>query len=71
MTISSVALNTLNQAGAKFDAVARRIATGQEDTVDLSAEAVALMQSKTEIAVAIKMLKTADDLVNLTLKLPE
>jgi len=70
MNISSVALSGLNQSSAKIDSVARRVAAGPEDTVDLSSEAVALIQAKSDFAANIKLLKVADDLNNLALKLP-
>jgi hypothetical protein len=70
MNISSVALSGLSQASAKLDSVARRVAAGPVDTVDLSHEAVSLIQAKNEFAANIELLKTADDLNKLALKLP-
>jgi flagellar basal body rod protein FlgG len=71
MNISSVALSGLNKANAKLDSVARSVAAGTVDTVDLSNEAVALIQAKNEFAANIELLKTANDLNKLALKLPE
>jgi flagellar hook protein FlgE len=69
MDVSSVALNGLNQAVLKLNTAAQRISDGPADTVELSQEAVDLIQAKNEFAANIKALKIADDLAKDTLKL--
>jgi flagellar hook protein FlgE len=71
MNISSVVLSSLNQASAKLDSIAQRVAAGPVDTVDLSNEAVSLIQTKNEFSANIRLLGTADDLNKLALNLPE
>jgi flagellar hook protein FlgE len=71
MNISSVVLSSLNQARAKLDSIAQRVAAGPVDTVDLSNEAVSLIQTKNEFSANIRSLETEDDLNKLALTLPE
>jgi hypothetical protein len=71
MNISSVVLSSLNQASAKLDSIAQRVAAEPVDTVDLSNEAVSLIQTKNEFSANIRLSKIADDLNKLALKLPE
>jgi flagellar hook protein FlgE len=68
-SVSSVALSGLNQAEAKLNSAAQRLSAGPADTVDLSQEAVDLIQAKNEFAVNIKALKISDDIAKDTLKL--
>lgn len=67
MDISAIALQGLDQAQAKLERAAVRIAqygdevAGSSDAVDLSAEMVALISAKDEVAVNLKVLQTAED----------
>ncbi len=62
-SMSSIALGGLNQAQTSLDNTARRIAgaAGQSDSVDLSTDAVALIQAKNDFGANI-MLKVADEM---------
>jgi flagellar basal body rod protein FlgG len=68
MDISAIALQGLQQAVGRLNDAAQTIATypatvsdgANVDTVDLSAEIVALMQAQTQFAANIDVLKTAD-----------
>jgi flagellar hook protein FlgE len=64
MDVSSVALGGLNQAQANLENTARRIngAAEQGDLVDLSTNAVALLQAKGDFEANIQVLKVADQL---------
>jgi flagellar hook protein FlgE len=57
-------LGGLNQAQTSIDNTARRIAgaAGQSDVVDLSTDAVALIQAKNDFGANIKVLKVADEM---------
>jgi flagellar hook protein FlgE len=64
MSVSSIALGGLNQAQASLENTARRIsgASGQQDSVDLSTDAVALIQAKNDFGANIKALQVADEM---------
>ncbi|MBZ5546334.1 MAG: hypothetical protein LAO22_00025 [Acidobacteriia bacterium] len=70
MDISAIALQGLQQADAQLEKAATRIAAygatspdgANLDTVDLSAEVVALMSAKTEFSANLKTLKTANEI---------
>ena len=67
MDISSVGLDGLHRVGVKLEKAATRIASfgadssggANADTVDLSAEMVALMSAKTEFSANLKTLEAA------------
>ena len=67
MDISNVALDGLHRAEVKLEKAATRIASfgadssggANTDTVDLSAEMVALMSAKTEFSANLKTLEAA------------
>jgi flagellar basal body rod protein FlgG len=64
MNVSGAALNGLNQAQATFEDAARRIsgAAGQGDSVSLSADAVTLLQAKSDFEANINVLNVADEM---------
>jgi hypothetical protein len=64
MSVSSIALGGLNQAQASLENTARHIAgsAGQSDAIDLSTDAVALIQAKSDFAANINALKVADEM---------
>ena len=70
MDISSIALQGLEQAQARLEqAAAKIVAVGAEssdganlDTVDISAEMVALMSAKNQFLLDLGTLKTADEI---------
>lgn len=64
MQVSAIALGGMEQAAARLDRTATRLAKVADptDTVDLSAEMVALMQARNDFAVNAKVLKTADEM---------
>lgn len=70
MDLSGIALQGLQQADAQLDQAATGIASNGTasadganlDTVDLSAEMVALMSAKNQTAINLKTLKTGDEL---------
>ncbi len=64
MEISAIALEGLEKAGASLDRTAKRIAAAvdPEDSVDLSAEAVALMQARNDYLINLKTAKTGDEM---------
>lgn len=63
-SMSSIVLGGLNQAQASLENTAHRIsgAAGQSDSVDLSTDAVALIQAKNDFGANIKVLKVADEM---------
>jgi flagellar basal body rod protein FlgG len=63
MSVSSIALNGLNQAQATLENVGKRIsgAAGRGDAVDLSTDAVNLIQAKSDFEANIKVLEIADE----------
>jgi len=69
MDLSAIALQGLQQAEINLDKAATRIASfgadsgdgANVDTVDLSAEMVALMSAKNEFSVNLKTLETANE----------
>lgn len=64
MDISAIALSGLNQAQSQLEKTARRLAQAADstDAIDLSAEMVALMQSRNDFATNAQVLKTADEM---------
>jgi len=70
MDISAIALQGLQQAEAQLDQAATSIASfgaaspegAGLDTVDLSAEVVALLSARTQSAANLSTLKTADEM---------
>jgi hypothetical protein len=70
MDLSAIALQGLEQGQVQLEKAAIRLASvGAEpldgaslDTVDLSAEIVALMSAKTQFSASLSILKTADDI---------
>ena len=64
MEISAIALSGMQAAQTRLENTATRIAhvSEPEDRVDLSAEMVALMESRNDFAANIKALKTADQM---------
>ena len=74
MTIGMTSsLQGLQRAESQFNQVAQNIAEGpfslapQTDTVDLSAQAVALIQSKSSFEANIQALKVGDDMTQTLL----
>jgi flagellar basal body rod protein FlgC len=64
MDVLSVALDNIGRATARLDGVAARIAKVAEpqDTIDLSAEMVALMEARNSFEAGIAVLRTANEL---------
>jgi hypothetical protein len=67
MDISAIALDGLQRADAQLNQTAARIASfgteaGQDDSVDLSAEMVALITIKNQTSVDVAALKTGEDI---------
>ena len=64
MEISAIALSGMHAAQTRLENTATRIAhvSEPEDRVDLSAEMVALMESRNDFAANAKALKTADQM---------
>jgi len=61
-----IALGDLNQAQSRLAATAKRLATAGDsgdptDTVDLSAEMVALMRESHDFATNVQVLKTCEE----------
>jgi hypothetical protein len=76
MDIAAAALSGLQQAQATLNGVATRIAKATDpagaatgDIVDLSAEAVAMMQARNTAAISVKMMHVADDVQRQVLNL--
>jgi len=74
MDLSAIALRGLDQAQAKLEKSAARLASSgalspDGDTVDLSAEVVALLSAKNAFAAGIKVLRTADEMQRQTIDL--
>ncbi|HVM92756.1 MAG TPA: hypothetical protein VMT67_08100 [Terriglobales bacterium] len=75
MDISAIALQGLQQADAQLQTAAVQIASASAvtpdgtgiDTVTLSAEMVALMSAKNQVAINAEVMKTADELQQTTL----
>jgi flagellar hook-associated protein FlgK len=66
MNVLPTALAAMDQAQTQFDKAASRIAASQTpsgDAVDLSAEAVNLLQARTEFDAGTRLAGTADDMV--------
>jgi flagellar hook protein FlgE len=70
MDLSAIALQGLEQGQVQLEKAAIRLANAGAgspdgaslDTVDLSAEIVALMSAKTQFSASLSILKTADDI---------
>jgi flagellar hook-associated protein FlgK len=64
--ISAIALGGMNQAQTRLEGTANRLAKAADpaaaDTVDLSAEMVALMEARNAFAVNAKVAATGDEL---------
>jgi hypothetical protein len=72
MSIAAIALSGLGQVHARVQASADRIAklpAAPGDTVDLSAEILALAQAKHENAALLAALKTDDEITAQTLNI--
>ena len=75
MDLSAIALQGLEQGQVQLDKAAARLAGAGAvspdgtnlDTVDLSAEMVALMSAKTQFSASLSILKTADEIQKNTL----
>jgi hypothetical protein len=67
MTALGSALETIERASALLDRTASRLARspsidGAGDTVDLSAEMIALLEARNSAAVGVKLAQAVDDL---------
>jgi flagellar hook protein FlgE len=64
MNITSVALTGMDMATTKLQSAANRIAgaADPQDSVDLSAEMVALLEARNEFAVNARVVHTADQM---------
>ena len=64
MNVLTVALDSINRATTQLNSVAARIAKlpGPQDNVDLSAEMVNLMQTRTDFQAGAAVVRTADRL---------
>ena len=70
MNVLSVALDNIGRAATKLDKVAARIANSPaSDTVDLSKEAVNLIQARNEFETGIKVAQTGDEMTRATLEI--
>jgi hypothetical protein len=74
MSIAAIALSGLGQVHARVQASAERLAklpntATQGDTVDLSAEIIALAQAKHENAALLAAIKTDDEMTAQTLNI--
>ena len=69
MEISAAALSGMHRAEARLEATAQRLARVSDpaDTVDLSAEMVALLEARNDFAVNAKVLKTGDEIERVLL----
>ncbi|MEO8129431.1 MAG: hypothetical protein ABJF23_03390 [Bryobacteraceae bacterium] len=72
MSALGSALEIIQRASASVDRTASRLArpansSGKGDTVDLSAELVALLQAKTANEVGVKLAQSVDELQKSTL----
>jgi len=72
--LPSIALSGMNRAQATVEAVATRVARGSvasapADTVDLSRQAVDLLQARLDFAANAKALKVADQMTRSALDL--
>jgi flagellar hook protein FlgE len=69
MTIGTIqSVQGLQRAEAQFNQVAQKIAQPPSDTVDLSAQAVALIETKNSFEANLKALKVGDELTQTLLK---
>lgn len=64
MNVLSVALDNISRATTNLDAVAARFAkiSDPQDSVDLSAEMVALMEARTAVEASLAVLRTANEI---------
>ncbi len=64
MDIAAIALGGMNEAQGRVESAARRLASAAEptDTVDLSAEMVALMEARNAFTTNARVLETADEI---------
>jgi flagellar basal body rod protein FlgG len=69
MTIGMIqSAQGVQNAEAQFNQVAEAIAAPQADSVGLSAQAVALIQAKSNFELNLKALQAADDMTKTLLK---
>ena len=71
MDVTAIALSGLGAAQKKLETASRRVAPpGQSgDLVDLSADMVALLAAKNELAANARVIRTADEMRKQTLDL--
>jgi len=72
MTALGSALSTIERASALLDSTASRLAqptslSGGGDTVDLSAEMLALIEARNSAAIGVKLAQSVEDLQKSTL----
>ena len=64
----SVPLSGMAQAETNVNHIAARLAQPGNDTIDLSAEMVALMQSRNDFAIDVKLAETEDQIAQSVLR---
>jgi flagellar hook protein FlgE len=62
MDVSSIALQGMQQAQLQLENSARRVASANSDTVDLSQEMVSLLTAKNQFAANSNVVKIADEM---------
>lgn len=64
MNVLSVALDNINRATTNLDAVAARFAkiSDPQDSVDLSAEIVVLLEARNAVETSLAVLRTANEI---------
>jgi flagellar basal body rod protein FlgG len=65
----SVPLSGMARAETSVNQIAARVAQPANDTVSLSAEMVALMQSRNDFAIEVKLAQTEDQMTQSALSL--
>ncbi len=60
MDVSAIALGGMTQAQDRLDTTARRLASDPVDTLDLSAEMLALIEARNQFAANAKVAETGD-----------
>jgi flagellar hook protein FlgE len=63
----SAPLSGMTQAETSVDQIATSLAQPANDTIDLSAEMVALMQSRNDFAINVKLAQTEDQMTQSAL----
>jgi flagellar hook protein FlgE len=66
---SSGVSNAVQQFNTAASKIAKAFEKSATDNVDLSAEAVTLMESKNQFSAAVKVIQTADEIEKATLRL--